>query len=142
MSKLGQRSRQLDRPEVLVPYLVRKGIAMLDLFGPTGWRDRVNVDTLNMGNPRFCVLGQLYAAQYDAMSASNRGYTTPYGVGRDAIHAASSIPPEDLDSEELMRACGFLDCWSTDAVETDSRFRITPEMLTDAWLTELSRPVA
>lgn len=39
---------------------VARGIALLDERGPEGWRDRVNLDDLDMINPRRCVLGQVY----------------------------------------------------------------------------------
>jgi hypothetical protein len=48
-----------EKWEVPAPELaVRSGIAYLDAEHP-GWRERVNADTLDLGHPMRCVLGQV-----------------------------------------------------------------------------------
>lgn len=39
---------------------VHAAALFLDEHGPEGWRERVNLDTLNMGSLSNCILGQLY----------------------------------------------------------------------------------
>lgn len=40
---------------------VQRGIEFLDSKGPEGWRELLNLETLDLGNAHRCVLGQLYA---------------------------------------------------------------------------------
>jgi len=53
----------------LLDHRVRAGIALLDGSGPTNWRARVDVDKLDLENPRSCVLGQVYGTFDDGMDA-------------------------------------------------------------------------
>lgn len=48
---------------------VRAGMALLDrlLVGRPGWRDDLDVDRLDMGDPWDCVLGQLYGTYADGL---------------------------------------------------------------------------
>lgn len=49
---------------------VARGIAWLDEEVP-GWRDRINLGTLNVGELRNCVLGQVFGAEAEAEGASD-----------------------------------------------------------------------
>lgn len=40
---------------------VERGAALLDEKGPDGWRDRIDLDRLNMSDTSWCVLGQVYS---------------------------------------------------------------------------------
>lgn len=47
-----------------IPVRVARGVALLDEKRP-GWRDRIDLDALDMRSSRDCVLGQLYADHED-----------------------------------------------------------------------------
>lgn len=46
---------------------VERGIALLDERVP-GWRDRINLDDLDMGSITKCVLGQLFGQYVDGLN--------------------------------------------------------------------------
>lgn len=48
---------------------IRKGIEFLDKVKP-GWRDEINLPTLNMASHFNCVLGQVYGTLYDGVCDS------------------------------------------------------------------------
>lgn len=39
---------------------VAEAVELLDEYGPPGWREKVDVEILDMDDERRCVLGQLY----------------------------------------------------------------------------------
>jgi hypothetical protein len=147
--------------ETLVPYLVRKGIALLDLHGPEGWRDSVDLTALNMGSPSACILGQVYqrehADAYAAYLVARRPWrewngegvrpdkpaevdSTPYYYGAERLWERSGHADEGvLTPHELMRACAFLDCYASDATETLLEGYISRFTLDRVWTAELSR---
>lgn len=49
-----------ERIDIPVDVAVTEAIALLDEFGPDGWRERVNLDQLEMMDSRWCVLGQVW----------------------------------------------------------------------------------
>lgn len=61
---LGEVELTEEMIEAIYGYLITssvdKGMIYLDQHAPKGWVRRINLDTLNMGCPRHCVLGQLY----------------------------------------------------------------------------------
>lgn len=63
---------------------VRRGAALLDQRGPADWRDRVDVDRLNLRWMDTCVLGQVYTGHVESYYG--------YDVGLDALDA-----PGDAD---------------------------------------------
>jgi len=75
----------------LLDHRVRAGIALLDESGPTNWRARVDVDKLDLENPRSCVLGQVYGTFDDGMAAldlsffegARYGFVTGLGLRYD-----------------------------------------------------------
>ena len=52
--------------------VVKKGMALLDAQVPE-WRDRVDLDTLDISKPYRCILGQVYADEM-AISFTLNGY--------------------------------------------------------------------
>lgn len=47
---------------------ITKGAAALDLhFGHRDWRLWIDLDNLNLGHPRYCVLAQLFGTYLDGM---------------------------------------------------------------------------
>jgi len=54
--------------------IVEKAAAFLDTYGPANWRSKVNVDVLDMGSLRHCVLGQIYG-NYDRGYDKLSGYS-------------------------------------------------------------------
>jgi len=48
---------------------VQAGIALLDTYGPTDWRERINLDTLDLHSLTDCVLGQVYGDYADGMDS-------------------------------------------------------------------------
>jgi len=39
--------------------VVNRGVMFLNFFNP-GWKEKIDIDNLNMGDPKLCILGQLY----------------------------------------------------------------------------------
>lgn len=39
---------------------VQKGVALLDRFGPSDWRQQIDINELSMGSPYTCVLAQSF----------------------------------------------------------------------------------
>jgi hypothetical protein len=73
------------------PYqqIVTKGIALLDEQQPD-WRDRINWETLDLGESRFCIIGQLNDGEFSPTAFLNQhdnnnfesddyGYSLPTG---------------------------------------------------------------
>lgn len=69
---------------------IARGVALLDEDNP-GWRDKIDLTLLRMGNPGTCVLGQAY-------------FPTPYG---DTVQRLTGKVLTDSTHEELDR-------WSVD----------------------------
>lgn len=42
---------------------VAAGVALLDEKGPEGWRERINLDTLDINSLAGCILGQIYGPE-------------------------------------------------------------------------------
>ena len=42
-----------------IPARVARGMALLDTYGPSDWRERINIETLDVGSRERCVLGQI-----------------------------------------------------------------------------------
>lgn len=147
--------------ETLVPYIVRQSIGMLDLYGPDGWRDRIDLDNLDMPSQSWCVLAQAYEPDYrQAREAYKAAYIlraawdgegerpkmpqdphgSPYYYGRDKLwHASGHAAEGVLTSEELMYASGFMDCYAHQAAETHLDAYISMATLQHVWLAELSK---
>jgi hypothetical protein len=53
---------------------VNNGVALLDEKAP-GWREKMNLDKLNMSNCIDCVLGQVFGDFFDGVTAL--GFTAP-----------------------------------------------------------------
>jgi hypothetical protein len=71
------------------PYeaVVAKGIALLDKQKP-GWRDRINWETLDLGDGKLCIIGQLNNGEFSPTTfldqenivnfdSDDYGYSTP-----------------------------------------------------------------
>lgn len=52
---------------------VSRGIALLDTYGPSDWRLRVDLSTLNMDSPYGCILGQIYSGMEVGRSGFSAG---------------------------------------------------------------------
>lgn len=87
---------------------VRKGAALLDDVAP-GWREKIDLSTLDIGDYQQCVLGQLYGT---------------YGEAIPALHP-------HLASMEQRHSHGFAGVAAMDGFESESR-------LTRAWLEYLT----
>lgn len=59
---------------------VQRGVALLDAKGPPGWRDRIDLDTLDIGSLTLCVLGQVYGHYYKGLRALGDD-ANPYHLG-------------------------------------------------------------
>lgn len=60
--------------------LVKEACALLDknrLFGPWGWRNRIDPGILNIEDPFFCPLAQLTRGMY---GVEDRPYTVGWGM--------------------------------------------------------------
>ncbi len=87
---------------------VRTGAAFLDQRWPAGaWVARVDVFTLDLRNPRYCILGQLYG---DFTTGSEvlqtyrvAGYSS-YGYGFDSSKLLSGEEERMEDYNNLRRA--------------------------------------
>lgn len=52
--------------EINMKESVNRGAELLDRVMPD-WRSKINVDTLNMGSPADCILGQLYGLYHEGL---------------------------------------------------------------------------
>lgn len=52
---------------------VDRGIWRLDNFGPEDWRERINLDTLDLRSLSNCILGQLYGEDPEDWQGWRRG---------------------------------------------------------------------
>lgn len=80
---------------------MRNSIALLDKYGPAGWRDRIDLDRLNMGDPYRCVGGQVFAIETRQAEpyVSEPGWMYPgYGVLVD-LRVARGISYHDWVSD-------------------------------------------
>lgn len=135
-----------DSPAILTQRLVRKGIALLDQYGPTGWRDRIDGDTLNMGDVTLCVIAQAYTPEWRKAREAHEAIVsaliaspseepwpegpaaTPYHYGAELLYVAAGYEGNgSLTKIEVMRACGF------------TALYVAAETLRHAWLQELSK---
>lgn len=48
---------------------VSRGIALLDAKGPKKWRERISLRALNINDPKWCILGQLYGKFFRGLRA-------------------------------------------------------------------------
>ena len=46
---------------------VTAGIALLDKQGPEGWRNKIDVETLDLAYIDKCILGQVYGNYFDGL---------------------------------------------------------------------------
>jgi hypothetical protein len=80
---------------------IERGIAVLDQHGPKDWRDRINVDKLNMLNGDYCVLGQLFPdareTGYDVGASYLYTQSQPYGWMRILLISNSSPGTNPVD---------------------------------------------
>ena len=61
---------------------VARGAQLLDREGPTGWREQIECDTLDLSDCKQCILGQLYG-DYEPGLYKLRVYDgTPQGFER------------------------------------------------------------
>lgn len=77
-----------------VDELVAKGIALLDEKGPEGWRDRIDLDELDVSGGCTCVLAQVYGT---------------YGRGCTALRMASTGCPCCETGKDQAHDFGFND---------------------------------
>jgi len=95
------------------------GAALLDVEKP-GWRDKIDVETLDMSNTWCCVLGQTFADETPQFSA-------PYWVAVDRLGIETDSWGRD-ENGMLADDYGFAD-------EPEQRY----ELLTAEWIEYLSR---
>ena len=53
---------------------VRRGAELLDRVHP-GWREKIQIDTLDISSTRHCILGQLYGSYSEGLNAVGRVWT-------------------------------------------------------------------
>ena len=59
---------------------VERGIAFLDEHAEPGWRERIDLSTLDLVNCRACVLGQLYGTYHRALDSRKLGLSETKSV--------------------------------------------------------------
>lgn len=57
---------------------LQRAVRRLNRRGPTNWRERIDVEILNMHSGTLCVLGQVFGS---------------YGKGLDRLYPTGSLPP-------------------------------------------------
>jgi hypothetical protein len=77
---------------------VARGIAHLDEVGPDNWRDLINWDKLDLGDPLRCIVGQVF----DSVSVRDSGYghwwetyRRPQGLD-DGLYGFNNLDHEDF----------------------------------------------
>lgn len=73
---------------------VAAGVAWLDQNRP-GWVQRINLDTLDLGDPCQCVLGQEFTVE------ARGDLATPYEIGRQALLRSTNDEAATLVSAGL-----------------------------------------
>jgi hypothetical protein len=109
--------------------IVANGIALLDAKGPSGWRAKVNLDTLNMRSAYDCILGQVYGEYGDGLTEV---FSTAYAVMSDRwSHGFSARYHDDYDAltaawrEALSAPVGALNLTPFTEVRTTTGNRVT-----------------
>jgi hypothetical protein len=72
----------------------RRGAALLDQHGPSAWRDKINVETLDISKPSRCPLGQVYGSYssgINAIRAQVYGYVDSFATGFDCNGDYASV---------------------------------------------------
>lgn len=77
---------------------VQRGIKFLDSKGPEGWRELLNLETLDLSSTHSCVLGQLYGGDVPAEDA---GWVSGFW------HATHEAFPELASDFKKLRKLGF-----------------------------------
>ena len=98
---------------------VDRGIQLLDTHGPLDWRDRIDMDTLDLGDGDQCVLGQVFGDEAQSARPRTNGFW--HGADRLFGNAGDS-------SDKQIERHGFA-IWSGKA---------TPRELTDEWILALA----
>lgn len=93
---------------------VQRGIAFLDSMGPEGWREMLNLETLDLSHTHSCVFGQIFTRD---VSPEDIGWVSGFWV---ATH--DRFPELNGDFKKL-RKLGF------EADEPDESYAET----TEAW---------
>lgn len=86
---------------------VARGIALLNEKGPRGWRRRVRVTQLDMGDPCRCVLGQVFGRHDDGGQGyfwATEAHDSPLrGTLREGTRSSAygfvGYDTDDIDSE-------------------------------------------
>lgn len=92
----GLPENPMDEP---VADRVARGVALLDEWGPAGWRERVDLDTLDMAWGTTCVIGQVYGWGPDGYDA--------YYVGTRDLGLFSGTEQARYGFESLRYAAGY-----------------------------------
>jgi len=78
---------------------VREAAAVLDEFGPDNWRDRIDLDYLDMSDGYCCVIAQAYKPEWEHMNSTYSIGTSPYGYGMNELREKGA------DTRKLDQAC-------------------------------------
>lgn len=76
---------------------VQRGIAILDGLGPEGWRDRVDLDDLEIASGYRCILGQVYG-EYFLAPKKLHGMMYPVHYGFHTSFAMDARAVEELNA--------------------------------------------
>lgn len=80
---------------------VRRGIDLLDEYGPSGWRDRIDLSTLDLGDPEYCVIGHVFGRYSVATLAHELGLDddgTGFGFETDCGEAYWELTDAWIDA--------------------------------------------
>ncbi len=75
---------------------VEAGARWLDGHRP-GWVDRIDLDTLDLGDPCRCVLGQEFGEDADTLNNGGGGWVTGYCVGLNHLLDGSNVFDRAVD---------------------------------------------
>jgi hypothetical protein len=101
---------------------VAKGIAYLDEFGPEDWFSRIDLSQLDIADPKWCVLGQVFACDADEYN------TTGYWAHQDTF---------DENTNDGCPKCHGFDFGYDYCDEVDEHHYASGEGLRDEWITQL-----
>jgi hypothetical protein len=92
--------KQGERIMLTVEQRVQRGVALMDLLAPEGWREWIDCDHLDMSKASWCILGQVYVSYWYAPRSFSDFDLADYGFttnGTKYSYAPWAVYEDDED---------------------------------------------
>lgn len=104
---------------------VRRGGEWLDVVAP-GWVEWIDMDKLNLANPHFCVLGQLFGSFFASIHVFGVTYTDLVGMGFMALRVDAPLSTPILTKQYYQRQYAAMTSAWKDYISERRREAIAP----------------